>query len=96
MPAPAERSSPTRLRSIHKKEEDARREEDGHELQPGKGGGVHPRSPRGDYTVISRKLGIGYGTVARIAALSGIRRPSGRRLVIDESVLGGKQAQKEQ
>lgn len=51
--------------------------------------------PEETYAVISRKLGIGYSTVARIAALSGIRRPSGRRLVLDESVLGGEQARKE-
>jgi DNA-binding MurR/RpiR family transcriptional regulator len=47
--------------------------------------------PEETYAVISRKLGIGYSTVARIAALFGIRRPSGKRLVLDESILGGGQ-----
>ena len=44
--------------------------------------------PEETYAVISRRLGIGYSTVARIAALHGIRRPTGKRLVLDESLLG--------
>jgi len=51
--------------------------------------------PEETYAVISRKLGIGYSTVARIAALHGIRRPSGKRLVVDESHLGGGQEGKD-
>jgi hypothetical protein len=51
--------------------------------------------PEETYAVISRKLGIGYSTVARIAALHGIRRPAGRRLVLDESLLGNEQNQKQ-
>jgi len=43
--------------------------------------------PEETYAVISRKLGIGYSTVARIAALHGIHRPSGKRLMVDESLL---------
>lgn len=52
--------------------------------------------PEETYAVISTKLGIGYSTVARIAALSGIRRPSGKRLVLNESALGGARDGKEQ
>lgn len=44
--------------------------------------------PEETYAVISRKLGIGYSTVARIAALFGIHRPAGKRLAPNESVLG--------
>ena len=47
--------------------------------------------PEETYAVISRKRGIGYSTVARIAALHGIRRPAGKRLAPNESLLGGGQ-----
>ena len=45
--------------------------------------------PEETYAVISRKLQIGYSTVARIAALHDIHRPSGKRLMLDESLLDG-------
>lgn len=48
--------------------------------------------PEETYAVISRKLHIGYSTVTRIAALHGIRRPTGKRLVLDESLLDGRQS----
>jgi len=51
--------------------------------------------PEETYAVISRKLGIGYSTVARIAALHGIHRPSGKRLTLNESLLGDEQARKQ-
>jgi hypothetical protein len=51
--------------------------------------------PEETYTVISRKLGIGYSTVARIAALYDIHRPSGKRLAPNESLLGGGQIREE-
>jgi hypothetical protein len=51
--------------------------------------------PEETYTVISRKLGIGYSTLARIAALYDIHRPSGKRLTLNESLLGDEQSQKE-
>ena len=47
--------------------------------------------PEETYAVISKKLGIGYSTVARIAALHDIHRPSGKRLAPNESLLGGEQ-----
>jgi len=47
--------------------------------------------PEETYAVISKKLGIGYSTVTRIAALHGIRRPTGKRLALNESLLGGTQ-----
>jgi len=43
--------------------------------------------PDETYAAISRRLQIGYSTVARIAALHGIHRPSGKRLMVDESLL---------
>jgi hypothetical protein len=49
--------------------------------------------PEETYTVISRKLGIGYSTVAHIAALHDIHRPSGKRLTLNESFLGDDQIQ---
>jgi len=45
--------------------------------------------PEETYAAISRKLQIGYSTVARIAALHNIHRPSGKRLMLDESLLDG-------
>jgi hypothetical protein len=51
--------------------------------------------PEETYAVISKKLGIGYSTVARIAALHDIHRPSGKRLTLNESLLGGEQARKQ-
>ena len=51
--------------------------------------------PEETYAVISRKLGIGYSTVAHIAALHDIHRPSGKRLTPDESLLGDEQARKQ-
>lgn len=44
--------------------------------------------PEETYAVISRKLGIGYSTVAHIAGLHDIHRPSGKRLMLNESLLG--------
>ncbi len=51
--------------------------------------------PEETYAVISTKLGIGYSTVARIAALHNIHRPSGKRLTLNESLLGDEQARKQ-
>jgi hypothetical protein len=51
--------------------------------------------PEETYAAISRKLGIGYSTVARIAALHDIHRPSGKRLALNESLLGDGQSQKQ-
>jgi hypothetical protein len=51
--------------------------------------------PEETYAVISRKLGIGYSTVAHIAALYEIHRPSGKRLTLNESLLGDGQSQKQ-
>jgi hypothetical protein len=81
-----------RLRGTYEKEEDARKEKSMNESSNQARVAEYIRThPEETYAVISRKLGIGYSTVARIAALSGIRRPSGRRLVLDESLLGGGQ-----
>jgi hypothetical protein len=44
--------------------------------------------PNETYAEISRKLHIGFSTLTRIAALYGIRRPTGKRLVVNEAVLG--------
>jgi predicted protein tyrosine phosphatase len=51
--------------------------------------------PEETYAVISVKLGIGYSTVARIAALFNIHRPTGKRLAPNESALGGGQERKD-
>lgn len=51
--------------------------------------------PEETYAVISRKLGIGYSTVAHIAALHDIHRPSGKRLALNESILADEQSQKD-
>ncbi len=40
------------------------------------------------YSEIAKALNISYSTVARLAAAYGIRRQSGKRLVIDDSLLG--------
>ena len=45
--------------------------------------------PEETYAAISRKLQIGFSAVARIAALHDIHRPSGKRLMLDESLLNG-------
>lgn len=51
--------------------------------------------PEETYAVISKKLAIGYSTVARIAALYDIHRPTGKRLTLNESLLGDEQSQKQ-
>jgi len=51
--------------------------------------------PEETYAVISKKLGIGYSTVARIAALHDIHRPSGKRLTLNGSLFGDEEIQKQ-
>ena len=51
--------------------------------------------PDETYAVIARKLCIGYSTVARIAALFDIHRPTGKRLALNESALADRQARKD-
>ena len=43
--------------------------------------------PNETYAQICRKLHVGYSTLTRIAALYGIRRTTGKRLVVNEAVL---------